>query len=54
MIKRLGLQGSRRGKAVRTMVPDKAAPCPLVCVNRQFKAYLFNQLWVSDFTYDRT
>ena len=54
LMKRLGLQGTRRGKVVRTTVPDKALPCPLDRVNRQFKADRPNQLWVSDFTYVST
>jgi putative transposase len=29
LMKRLGLQGARRGKVVRTTVPDSSAPCPL-------------------------
>lgn len=29
LMKRLGLQDVRRGKVVRTTVPDKAVPCPL-------------------------
>ena len=45
-----GLQGARRGKRVRTTVPDAKAPCPLDRVNRQFKAGRANQLWVSDFS----
>ena len=49
-MKRLGLEDARRGKAVRTTVPDKALPCPLDRVNRQFRADRPNQLWVSDFT----
>ncbi|RPE64462.1 transposase InsO family protein [Tibeticola sediminis] len=49
-----GLQGVRRGKAVRTTVPDTKAPCPLDRVNRQFKAQRPNQLWVADFTYVST
>ena len=49
-----GLQGVRRGKAVRTTVPDPKAPCPLDRVNRQFRADRPNQLWVSDFTYVST
>jgi putative transposase len=54
LMKRLGLQGVRRGKVVRTTVPDKTAICPQDQVNRQFKADRPNQLWVSDFTYVRT
>jgi len=51
LMSRLGLQGARRGKAVRTTVPDRSVPCPLDRVNRQFTAERPNQLWVSDFTY---
>lgn len=54
LMKRLGLEGARRGKAVRTTVPDKRIPCPLDRVNRQFTATRPNQLWVSDFTYVST
>ena len=53
-MKRLGLAGARRGKVVRTTIPDKAVPCPLDRVNRQFRADRPNQLWVSDFTYVST
>jgi putative transposase len=51
---RLGLQGARRGKTVRTTVPDESVPCPLDRVNRQFFADRPDQLWVSDFTYVST
>jgi transposase InsO family protein len=54
LMKREGLHGVRRGKVVRTTIPDKAALCPLDRVNRQFKAERPNQLWVSDFTYVST
>ena len=54
LMKRLGLQGVRRGKVVRTTISDMKAPCPLDRVNRQFKAERPNQLWVSDFTYVST
>jgi len=54
LMQRLGLQGARRGKVVRTTVSDAATPCPLDRVNRQFKAARPNQLWVSDFTYVST
>ena len=50
----LGLQGVIRGKPVRTTVQDKAAPCPLDHVNRQFHAPAPNRLWLSDFTYVAT
>ena len=49
LMKRLGLQGTRRGKVVRTTTPDSTAACPLDRVNRVFKAERPNQLWVSDF-----
>jgi transposase InsO family protein len=54
LMRRLGLEGVRRGKKVRTTVPDTSAPCPLDRVNRQFQADRPNQLWVSDFTYVST
>jgi transposase InsO family protein len=50
----MGLQGVIRGKPARTTISDKAAPCPLDHVNRQFKAPRPNALWVSDFTYVAT
>ena len=51
LMRELGLQGVIRGKPVRTTISDKAAPCPLDHVNRQFHAPAPNRLWVSDFTY---
>lgn len=54
LMRQLGLQGARRGKVVRTTVPDTALPCPQDKVNRQFLAECPNQLWVSDFTYVST
>jgi len=50
----LGLQGVIRGKPIRTTISDKAAPCPLDHVNRQFHAPAPNLLWLSDFTYVST
>ena len=54
LMRGMGLQGVIRGKRVRTTISDKAAPCPLDRVNRQFKAPKPNLLWVSDFTYVAT
>ena len=54
LMKAMGLRGVIRGKSIRTTVQDKAAPCPLDRVNRQFKAPAPNVLWVSDFTYVAT
>jgi transposase InsO family protein len=50
LMRRQGLKGVRRGKAVRTTIPDPKTPCPLDRVNRQFHAERPNQLWVSDFS----
>jgi putative transposase len=50
----MGLHGVIRGKTIKTTMPDKAAPCPLDHVNRQFHAPAPNRLWVSDFTYVST
>ena len=54
LMRELGLAGVIRGKPVRTTISDKAAPCPLDHVNRQFHAPAPNRLWVSDFTYVAT
>jgi putative transposase len=54
LMRDLGLQGVILGKPVRTTISDKAAPCPLDHVNRQFHAPAPNRLWVSDFTYVAT
>jgi transposase InsO family protein len=54
LMRDLGLRGAVRGKPVRTTVSDKAAPCPLDRVNRQFAAPRPNALWLSDFTYVAT
>ncbi len=50
LMKDLGLEGVSRGKKPITTIPDKALPCPLDRVNRQFHAPAPNVLWVSDFT----
>ena len=54
LMRGMGLQGVIRGKPVRTTISDKAAPCPLDHVNRQFKTPRPSGLWVSDFTYVAT
>jgi putative transposase len=50
----LGLTGVVRGPAVRTTVPDLAAPRPADLVQRQFTATWPNELWVADLTYVAT
>ena len=50
LMRRLGLQGVRRGKVVRTTISDMTAARLLDRVNRQFQTDRPNQLWVSDFT----
>ena len=54
LMRDMGLHGVIRGKPLRTTISDKAAPCPLDRVNRQFHASAPNRLWVSDFTYVST
>ena len=54
LMRDMGLAGVIRGKPVRTTISDRAAPCPLDRVNRQFHAPAPNRLWVSDFTYVAT
>ena len=54
LMRRMGLRGVTRGKAVRTTISDRAAPCPLDRVKRQFQSPRPNALWVADFTYVAT
>lgn len=54
LMRDMGIEGVRRGKKVKTTWPDKALPRPMDRVNRQFRATMPNQLWVSDFTYVST
>jgi transposase InsO family protein len=54
LMKAMDLKGVIRGKPHRTTFSDKASPCPLDLVNRDFKAPAPNVLWVSDFTYVAT
>lgn len=50
LMRLMGLKGGTRGKAVRTTISDRAAPCPADRVNRQFQAPRPNALRVADFT----
>ncbi|KAA0570004.1 IS3 family transposase, partial [Azospirillum sp. Sh1] len=54
LMRQMGLKGATRGKAVRTTISDRAAPCPQDRVNRQFQAPRPNALWLADFTYVST
>src|ERR687891_718455 len=54
LMREMGLKGVVRGKPVKTTISDRAAPCPLDRVNREFQAPRPNALWVSDFTYVAT
>lgn len=53
LMREMGLRGAIRGKPVKTTIADKALPCPLDRVNRQFRADRPDQLWLSDFTPDQ-
>lgn len=54
VMKAAGMQGVRRGRSVRTTIPDTAAARPADLVKRDFTATRPNQLWVVDFTYVAT
>jgi transposase InsO family protein len=54
LMKRLGLQGVRRGAKRRTTISDAIQQRPLDLVNRQFIATRPNQLWVADITFVAT
>ena len=51
LMRELGLRGARRGKRVRTTVPDPAAVRPADLVRRQFSPAAPDRLWVADYTY---
>lgn len=50
LMRSMGLPGVIRGRPIKTTIRDKAVPCPLDRVNRQFHAPAPNRLWLSDFT----
>jgi transposase InsO family protein len=54
LMRQMGLAGVVRGKPIRTTFSDKATPCALDHVHRQFHAPAPNHLWLSDFTYVAT
>jgi transposase InsO family protein len=51
LMRELGLHGARRGKKVRTTVPDPAAARPADLVRRQFSPPAPDRLWVADYIY---
>lgn len=54
LMRQMGLQGAIRGNPIKTTVSNKATPCPLDHVNRQFRVPKPNMLWLSDFAYVAT
>mgnify|MGYP001006490558 FL=1 len=54
LMRKLGLEGVRRDKGIKTTVRDPKAPCPTDLVRRNFYADRPNRLWVADFTYVST
>jgi transposase InsO family protein len=54
LMKTLGRNGVRRGRAVRTTIPAKDGTRAGDLLNRDFTAPAPNRVWVADFTYCRT
>jgi len=54
LMKKLGLQGVKRGKGYKTTIPDDSAARPADLVQRKFTAARPNQLWVADITFVAT
>jgi len=54
VMRKLGLEGVKRGRHCKTTIPDELADKPLDLVNREFVALKPNQLWVADITYVAT
>ena len=51
LMRKLGIEGARRGKKFKTTRSDPNAIRPADLVERNFTAIRPNQLWVTDFTY---
>jgi transposase InsO family protein len=54
VMRKLGLEGVRRGRRCRTTIPGDLTDKPLDLVNREFVSSQPNQLWVADITYIAT
>jgi transposase InsO family protein len=54
LMKSLGMNGIRRGKAIRTTLPRPGADRAGDLLNRDFHAAAPNRTWVADFTYCRS
>jgi transposase InsO family protein len=54
LMKRLGIEDTRRGRGCRTTIPDTDLVRPADLVQRQFVAERPNQLWVADINYVAT
>jgi hypothetical protein len=53
LMRDLGLNGVRRGRAVRTTIPGKDGHRARDLLNRTFTATAPNSVWIADFTYVR-
>ncbi|MEU6231417.1 IS3 family transposase [Streptomyces sp. NPDC047042] len=54
LMRNLGLEGARRGKKIRTTIPDDGHDRASDLLRRDFTASRPNQRWVADFTYVAT
>jgi putative transposase len=51
LMRQLGLVGARRGRKIRTTLPDAAAARPADLLGRRFNPPAPDRTWVADFTY---